>query len=745
MSSTLSGTEPQPAVGESRQTVTPAGADGVATAAAAPAGAAARRSRPHIIAFDLIRLIIMVFVVSVHTLAFAGGRVTMSIGAVTTIFHTSRELFLLLTALVLTYNYGHRDQLKVGKFWRRRFWLVLPAYVTWSAIYYAADGRTRGPFPMAFLHDLENAGARYHLYFLLVSMQIYLLFPAFRWVLKKTERYHAWLFAIALGYQVWLTIGLHYKVGRSGTGLIAQFLNGAGQGYWIDTYVLYVVAGSLAGWHFEKLCAFTRRHLGDGWRVAAVAALGVAAGIGVFLIETEVYGATPNNASAVFQPVVIFEALTFGWSLLGAGLLWSDRGAPARKFCAAGSASSFGIYLAHPLVLQGLLLIAGSSYLGADGGIIGALQRLHHSSIEVLVLLFIAVPIIYAISWLLASAARRTPLSLMITGREYKRPWRVEAGASFRRLRRALADTRLGRVLARVRKPARRTVVIALSIVVAVGTTGFTGAKIVSAAERTSNTTVSTMQVGDMTRSYTVLTPAKSKLPASAPIIVVLSGLNSDQSQEIGRDELTPYVIAGDAELVYPLAYRESWNAIGCCSWAAKAAVNDVGFIEALVQKVNPGNSHPIYLMGYSNGGRLAYTLACTDPLLFDGTVVVKADPMPTCDVTVPIKIMQIASTDDTHVPYKPGEKGDETPAATVQVARLRATDQCSAKSATSSQGNMTYTLWSDCANGTSVGFAVYSAGVHSYPRPPVSYPAASQVIWAFIKGTTTVKPQPKP
>ena len=43
-----------------------------------------------------IRLIIMVFVVGVHTLAFAGGHVTMTMGAVTTIFHTSRELFLLL-------------------------------------------------------------------------------------------------------------------------------------------------------------------------------------------------------------------------------------------------------------------------------------------------------------------------------------------------------------------------------------------------------------------------------------------------------------------------------------------------------------------------------------------------------------------------------------------------------------------------------------------------------------------------
>ena len=387
-------------------------------AASAPAGAVARRSRPHIIAFDLIRLIIMVFVVSVHTLAFAGGTVTMSIGAVTTVFHTSRELFLLLTALVLTYNYGHRDQLKVAKFWRRRFWLVLPAYVTWSAIYYAADGRARGAFPMAFLHDLENAGARYHLYFLLVSMQIYLLFPVIRWVLKKTERYHAWVFAVALAYQAWLTIGLHYKVGRSGSGVIAQFLNGAGQGYWIDTYVLYVVAGALAGWHFEQLCAFTRRHLRSGWRVALVAAAGVAAGIGVYLIEIEVFGATPNNASAVFQPVVIFEALAFGWALLGAGLLWSDRGAPHRKFCAAGSASSFGIYLAHPLVLQGLLAVAGASYLGADGGLLGAVRRAP-DGLEVVALLGVAVPIIYGVAWMIASAARRTPLSLMLTGREY--------------------------------------------------------------------------------------------------------------------------------------------------------------------------------------------------------------------------------------------------------------------------------------------------------------------------------------
>jgi poly(3-hydroxybutyrate) depolymerase/surface polysaccharide O-acyltransferase-like enzyme len=685
----------------------------------------------------------MVFVVSVHTLSFAGGGVTMSIGAVTTIFHTSRELFLLLTALVLTYNYGKRP-LKAGRFWRRRFWLVVPAYVTWSAIYYAADGHTRGIFPSAFLHDLETAGARYHLYFLLVSMQIYLLFPVIRWVLQKTERYHAWLFAAAVVYQVWVTTALHYHIlGRGGNGPVAQFLNGAETGNWITTYILYIVAGALAGWHFEQLCAFTRKVLRNGWRVALVAAIGVAGGIGVYLIETEIYGATPNNASAVFSPIEIFEALTFGWALLGAGLLWGDRGAPGKKFAAAGSASSFGIYLAHPLVLQVLLLVLGSHYFGKNDGLVGWLHRLHHSSLEVLILLFIAVPVIYASAWVIASVMRRTPVSLFLTGREWKPKRKFRLGQATDRTLDKIEDKITGRV-ARI---SRRAFVIGLAVVIVVSGGAIAGTNIVSAMDRTMNTTVSTIQVDGMTRSYTVFTPAKTTLPASAPIIMMLSGLNAEQPQEISRDELTPYAAAGDAEVVYPLAYRESWNAIGCCSWAAQAGIDDTGFIEQLAQTVDPGHTHPIYLVGYSNGARLAYTIACTDPLQFDGIAAVKGDPEPGCNIIVPQKVLEVSSTDDTDTPFYTGEKGHfrESPSATAENTDLRNEDQCSTTTQKSASGNMTLTTWPDCFYGSSVSFAVYSAGVHSYPRPPVSFPAASQVIWAWINNTTTVQPQPQP
>ena len=203
---------PSPATAPS--TPSPAAAPAVAASPPAPA---ARPRRPHVAAFDPIRLSIMVFVVGVHTLAFGGGQVTVVLGAVTTVFHTSRELFFLLTALVLTYNYGHRSPAGLGqresraawpRFWRRRYWLVVPAYLAWSLIYYAADGPGRGSFPGAFWHDLLHASARYHLYFLLVTMQVYALFPVLRWVLRKTAGHHGALFLAACAYQIVLTAAL---------------------------------------------------------------------------------------------------------------------------------------------------------------------------------------------------------------------------------------------------------------------------------------------------------------------------------------------------------------------------------------------------------------------------------------------------------------------------------------------------------------------------------------------------------
>jgi polyhydroxybutyrate depolymerase len=255
---------------------------------------------------------------------------------------------------------------------------------------------------------------------------------------------------------------------------------------------------------------------------------------------------------------------------------------------------------------------------------------------------------------------------------------------------------------------------------------------------------VRTIQVGSTTRSYEQFLPAAA-LSKSAPLIVVLSGSGATLSLETGRDDLIPYAKAGKAELIYPVDYKQSWNAGGCCQQAASQNVNDVGFIKQLVTTLDPGHQRPVYLVGYSNGARLAYRFACSDPGVFDAIAAVKGDPEPGCNVTDPQDILQIAALDDDYVPYKPGEKGQESPAATVENARLRSEDKCSGAGTTTHPGStLALTSWTNCADGTRLEFAVYSTGAHGFPAASSTQPAAAQVIWAFFTNQTTIAPVPK-
>jgi len=279
-----------------------------------------------------------------------------------------------------------------------------------------------------------------------------------------------------------------------------------------------------------------------------------------------------------------------------------------------------------------------------------------------------------------------------------------------------------------------RFLILITAFLVTIGGATFAGVHIISALERQSTTTTHSLKVGSVTRQYEVIAPTAT-LAKSAPIVVVLGGADSTTSNEIGRDDFLPAANDDKAELVYPVEIKKSWNAIGCCDGAAKANVNDVGFIEALVPKIDPGHTRSIYVVGYSNGGRLAYRLACTDPALFDGTVALKADPMPGCVVTEPQNVLVISALDDPWVPYKPGEKGKETPPATVQIARLHKDMGCGRTPTVVKHGPVTYRSWS-CADEKRLAWAVWPTGGHNFPPPAAHSPGADQLIWSFVSKT---------
>jgi len=244
--------------------------------------------------------------------------------------------------------------------------------------------------------------------------------------------------------------------------------------------------------------------------------------------------------------------------------------------------------------------------------------------------------------------------------------------------------------------------------------------------------TTRTITVGGRARTWLSIT-SRTKLAATAPILVVLSGISASAGTEAGRDGLAQFTANGGAMLVYPYGVGESWNAGGCCGTAAREHVNDVAFLQALVATVDPGHLRPVYLIGYSNGGRLTYRLACTDPALFDGLAVVKAMPEPGCVVTQPVILMQIDSTDDTAVPLRPGDRGKEHPAATTEVTRLRTAGDCPAAGTTRTTGSLRLTTWNSCAAGARLAFAVYTGGGHDFPPGSATTPSAATIIWRFL------------
>lgn len=293
----------------------------------------------------------------------------------------------------------------------------------------------------------------------------------------------------------------------------------------------------------------------------------------------------------------------------------------------------------------------------------------------------------------------------------------------------------------------KKVVGVIVAVVVAVGLAGFAGWHAVSASGQPAKTKTAarvrvktgtktySMTVAGLKRSYEVIAPVKAP-PKSAPIIVVLSGIGATVPEEVSRDDLLAYATANEAEFVYPVAFDESWNAITCCGEAAAKNVNDLAFLQALVPRVNPGDARKVYVIGYSNGARMAYRVACDDPALFDGYAMVKGGPTPGCDMRKPVTLLQLAAMNDPEIPYEPGDKGIEPLAMTTLVADLRAAGKCPAKSAVTHSGSMTLTAWSACGDGTRLGFAVWKAGAHSFPRPPASVPAASQAIWSFFMKT---------
>ena len=379
---------------------------GAGTTAARPAGPSAagpssgRAARGHLWQIDVVRLLTFAAVIAVHDLAFTEQPGNRAVAGAMMLLQYGREVFFALTGFVLVYSAWGRP-LRVRSFWRRRILYVAVPYLTWSAIYYAYSvlGPQHAPASAAaFGWDLLSGNAEYHLYFLLVTLQLYLAFPLILRLVRRTaHRPLPVLAAVTVANLAWLAVCQYVPI-PSATG--GWFFRHAYE--LLPTYSMYVLAGCYAAAHLDRIQRFVEDHsrvLLLGAAAAAASALAVYAAQLPFM--------APRVADDVLQPGMALSCLAAVSVVYVIGTRWAAG--PRRHQAAIETLSdaSFGVYLAHPLVLQLLLDYGGFANNG---------QRLS----PVLATVFGYV-ITVGGGIAISLAARRTPLSLPLSGR----PWRV--------------------------------------------------------------------------------------------------------------------------------------------------------------------------------------------------------------------------------------------------------------------------------------------------------------------------------
>jgi polyhydroxybutyrate depolymerase len=248
-----------------------------------------------------------------------------------------------------------------------------------------------------------------------------------------------------------------------------------------------------------------------------------------------------------------------------------------------------------------------------------------------------------------------------------------------------------------------------------------------------------TIDAGGAVRAYLVVRPAPMA-GRTLPVVIVLHGRGMNPASVERLSHMVE--VTGPAILVYPAGYASSWNAGACCGGAHRAGIDDVAFLEALVRQLTATQSdaaaHRVYLAGYSNGGRMAYRMACEDPGAFAGVAAVEAVPVAPCSGGRPLPVMIVASQGDPLLAIGPGAPpkvigGYVEPTVQATVDLWRRLDGCTAASTTVTQGRVTVTTWADCSRGARVALALYRGGSHSWPQGGPGTPPAQALVWAFL------------
>ena len=266
-------------------------------------------------------------------------------------------------------------------------------------------------------------------------------------------------------------------------------------------------------------------------------------------------------------------------------------------------------------------------------------------------------------------------------------------------------------------------------------------------------------RVSGVRRSYFVHVPVGDG-STPLPVVIALHG-GFSTAREFERD--SGFSLLADRErflVVYPQGIGlgdlfRHWNSGHCCGKARKMNLDDVGFALATVEDVarrNPVDRTRLYLVGFSNGGMLAYRIAAEHPEFVAAVAVasatiggVPAANEPEWSVPQPkrpVPVLALHGRADTHIPYDGGRTAQTWgKSSAISVARSIGfwvdADGCHPEPLVESMGGgrVQRQTWSGCRDDAEVVLYSLDGWGHEWPKETSldGFDAAA-TIWRFFE-----------
>jgi polyhydroxybutyrate depolymerase len=262
--------------------------------------------------------------------------------------------------------------------------------------------------------------------------------------------------------------------------------------------------------------------------------------------------------------------------------------------------------------------------------------------------------------------------------------------------------------------------------------------------------TTTTLPASLQSRSFSIYAPSASS-GRLLPLVLLLHGYGSSGSLQETYMNLKSLAEREKFLLVIPDGTLNSnrerfWNAGSICCDFFNSRINDQQFLVDLIQHVSKNHlvdQQRKYLIGHSNGGAMAYRMACHHPEVFSAVASLAGIgqyEVSACNGSSPTGVLHIHGTADREVNYQGGLRfGKPYVGAVENVERWAQMNGCGA--AVQDAGlsidlvrnidgaDVRVTNWPLCTNGVKTALWTIDDGTHV---PPLAQNFSS-LVYAFL------------